>query len=68
VFGKLREWLWKPYFIVDARTERVHEAGIIVSQAVLVAVVVELWLSSWRDFLLGLRRHGLSGVSFQSRG
>lgn len=68
-----------PYLIVDARYERVREGGIIVSQAVLVAVAVD-WegrrqilavelanresRSSWRDFLLGLRQRGLSGVEF----
>lgn len=68
-----------PYLIVDARYERVREGGIIASQAVLVAVAVD-WegrrqilavelanresRSSWRDFLLGLRQRGLSGVAF----
>jgi len=68
-----------PYLILDARYERVREGGIIVSQAVLVAVAVD-WegrrqilaidlanresRSSWRDFLLGLRQRGLSGVEF----
>jgi transposase-like protein len=55
----------------------VREAGIIVSQAVLVAVTVDEdgrrqivavelanpeIRSSWRDFLLGLERRGLAGV------
>jgi putative transposase len=68
-----------PYLIVDARYERVREAGVIRSQAVLVAIgigwdgrrsilAVELAnresRSSWRDFLLGLRERGLSGVEF----
>jgi putative transposase len=68
-----------PYLILDARYERVREGGIIVSQAVLVAVAVD-WegrrqilavelanresRSSWRDFILGLRQRGLSGVEF----
>ncbi len=68
-----------PYLILDARYERVREGGVIVSQAVLVAVAVD-WegrrqilavdlanresRSSWRDFLLGLRKRGLSGVEF----
>ena len=68
-----------PYLIVDARYERVREAGVIRSQAVLLAIgigwdgrrsilAVELAnresRSSWRDFLLGLRERGLSGVEF----
>jgi putative transposase len=66
-----------PYLIVDARYERVREAGVIRSQAVLLAIgigwdgrrsilAVELAnresRSSWRDFLLGLRERGLTGV------
>jgi transposase-like protein len=68
-----------PYVILDARYERVREAGVIRSQAVLVAVAVgwdgrrsvlgvELATresrSSWRDFLLGLKGRGLHGVEF----
>jgi putative transposase len=30
-----------PYLILDAHYEKVHEAGVIVSQAVLVAVAVD---------------------------
>jgi putative transposase len=30
-----------PYVILDARCEKVREAGVIVSQAVLVAVAVD---------------------------
>ena len=68
-----------PYLILDARYERVREAGVIVSQAVLVAVAVD-WEgrrqivgvelanresgSSWRDFLLRLKGRGLAGVEF----
>ena len=68
-----------PYLILDARYERVREGGVIVSQAVLVAVAVN-WdgrreilgvelanresRSSWRDLLLGLRARGLRGVEF----
>ena len=68
-----------PYLILDARYERVREGGVITSQAVLVAIGVD-WegrrqvlgvemanresRSSWRDFLEGLRRRGLSGVEF----
>lgn len=68
-----------PYLILDARYEKVREAGIIVSQAVLVAVAVDgdgqrqvlaVGLanresrSSWRDFLLALKERGLFGVEF----
>jgi putative transposase len=66
-----------PYLIVDARYERVREAGVIRSQAVLLAVgwdgrrsilAVELAnresRSSWRAFLLKLRERRLSGVEF----
>ena len=56
-----------PYLILDARYERVRKAGVIVSQAVLIAIGID-WdgrrqvlavelanresRSSWRDFLL----------------
>jgi putative transposase len=68
-----------PYLIVDARYERIREAGVIGNQAVLLAIgigwdgrrsilAVELAnresRSSWRDFLLGLRERGLFGVEF----
>jgi putative transposase len=59
-----------PYLIVDARYERVREAGVIVSQAVLIAIGID-WdgrrqilgvelanresRSSWSDFLRGLK-------------
>ena len=68
-----------PYLIVDARYEKVREAGVITSQAVLIAIGID-WdgrrqvlgvelahresRSSWRDFLLGLRERGLAGVEF----
>src|SRR5581483_5125255 len=68
-----------PYLILDARYERVREAGVITSQAVLIAVAVD-WegrrqvlsvvlanresRSSWGDFLLALNARGLSGVEF----
>src|SRR3979490_2386033 len=58
-----------PYLILDARYERIREAGVIASQAVLVAIGVD-WEGrrqvlgidlanresrpSWRDFLAGL--------------
>jgi putative transposase len=68
-----------PYLILDARYEKVREAGVIVSQAVLVAVAVDEdgrrqilavelanreSRSSWRDFLSGLKSRGLAGVEF----
>ena len=68
-----------PYLILDARYEKVREAGVIVSQAVLVAVAVDEdgrrqilaveladreSRSSWRDFLLALKARGLVGVEF----
>ena len=68
-----------PYLILDARYEKVREAGIIVSQAVLIAVAVDgegcrqvlavelanrESRSSWRDFLSGLKKRGLTGVEF----
>jgi putative transposase len=71
-----------PYLIPDARYERVREAGVINSQAVLIAVAVDgegrrqvLGIdlanresrTSWRDFLLGLKERGLFGVSSWSR-
>ena len=68
-----------PYLILDARYERVREAGVIMSQAVLIAVAVDgegrrqvlavelanrESRSSWRDLLLGVKRRGLFGVEF----
>src|SRR6516164_9502300 len=68
-----------PYLILDARYERVREAGFIISQAVLLAVAVDgegqrqiLGVelanresrTSWRDFLSGLKERGLFGVEF----
>jgi hypothetical protein len=57
----------------------VREGGVVTSQAVLIAIGVD-WdgrrqilavemanresRSSWKDFLLGLRRRGLNGVEF----
>ena len=68
-----------PYLILDARYERAREAGVIASQAVLVAIGVD-WegrrqvlgvevanresRSSWRQFLAGLRDRGLHGVEY----
>jgi putative transposase len=68
-----------PYLIIDARYEKVREAGIIISQAVLIAVAVDgegqrqiigvdlagrESRSSWREFLLALQERGLFGVEF----
>ncbi|VXB58899.1 transposase [Burkholderia sp. 8Y] len=68
-----------PYLIVDARYEKVRESGVIRSQAVLIAIginweghrqvlAVELANreshSSWKEFLLALKKRGLSGVEF----
>lgn len=68
-----------PYLIVDARYERVREAGVIRSQAVHIAIGID-WdgrrqvlavelanresASSWREFLAGLKGRGLHGVEF----
>jgi putative transposase len=68
-----------PYLMLDARYERVRDSGIIVSQAVLIAIGID-WdgrrqvlagalanresRSRWRDFLLGLKARGLHGVEF----
>jgi putative transposase len=66
-----------PYLILDARYEKVREAGVVMSQAVLIAVGID-WdgrrqilavemanresHSAWRDFLVGLKARGLKGV------
>jgi len=66
-----------PYLILDARYEKVRENGVIRSQAVMIAIGVD-WegrrnilavelanresQSSWKDFCLGLKARGLSGV------
>ena len=66
-----------PYLILDARYETVRVDGIVVSQAVLIAVGID-WdgrrqilaveianresRTSWKDLLLGLRERGLHGV------
>ena len=68
-----------PYLIVDARYERVREDGVIGKQAVLIALGIS-WEgrrevlgvelanreshSSWREFLIGLKKRGLSGVQW----
>ena len=72
-------WLKPSYLILDARYERVRDAGVIVSQAVLIAIGID-WdgrrqvlavelanresRSSWREFLLGLKARGLHGIEF----
>ena len=68
-----------PYLVLDARYERVRESGVIRHRAVLIAIgigwdgrrsvlAVELAnresKTSWRDFLVALKRRGLSGVEF----
>jgi putative transposase len=68
-----------PYLVLDARYEKVREDGLIRSRAVLVAIginrdgrrcvlAVELAnresQTSWREFLLGLKERGLTGVEF----
>jgi putative transposase len=66
-----------PYLILDARYEKVREEGVIRSRAVLVAIGID-WdgrrrilgvelanresATSWREFLLGLKARGLTGV------
>src|SRR5438046_6663358 len=68
-----------PYLILDARYERVREAGVIASQAVLIAIGID-WdgrrqvlavelanresRSGWRGFLVRLKARGLHGVEF----
>ena len=68
-----------PYLILDARYEKVRDAGVITHQAVLIAIGIN-WdgkrqvlavemanresQSSWKDFLLRLKERGLSGVEF----
>src|ERR1700730_1106652 len=68
-----------PYLILDARYEKVREDGVIRSHAVMIAIginwdgrrsilAVELAnresATSWRDFLVGMKERGLSGVGF----
>jgi putative transposase len=68
-----------PFLILDARYEKVREGGVVMGQAVLIAIGID-WdgrrqtlavdmatresRSSWKDFLLGLRRRALDGVEF----
>lgn len=67
------------YLIIDAKYEKVRQAGVVRSCAVLVALGVD-WegrrqilavelanresRSSWKDFLVGLRARGLHGVEY----
>src|SRR5207253_5605638 len=66
-----------PYLILDARYERVREGGVIASRAILIALGID-WegrrqvlaveyaqresQSSWKEFLVGLKERGLTGV------
>lgn len=67
------------YLIIDAKYEKVRQAGVVRSCAMLVALGVD-WegrrqilavelanresRSSWKDFLVGLRARGLHGVEY----
>lgn len=67
------------YLVLDARYEKVREAGVVMSQAVLIAVGID-WegrrqvlavemagresRSAWKDFLVKLKNRGLRGVEF----
>ena len=68
-----------PYLILDARYEKVRQAGVVVSQAVLIAIGIDLdgrrqvlaveianreSSSSWKEFLLKLKSRGLDGIEF----
>ena len=68
-----------PYLIIDARYEKVRVDGVIRSQAVLIGIGID-WEgrrqvlavevanresgTSWKEFLVGLKARGLSGVQF----
>lgn len=73
---RLDEQRW-PFLILDARFEKVRQAGRVVSQAVLIAAGIteagrrEIlgWAvgdseseATWSELLLGLKRRGLAGV------
>lgn len=83
--GELSRFMTRPlseeyaYLILDARYERVREAGVIRPRAVLVAIgidwdgrrqVLAVELDSreshtaWKSFLIGLKQRGLRGVHF----
>lgn len=67
------------YLIIDAKYEKVREAGVVRSSAVLIAIGVD-WdgrrqilavelanresRSSWKDFLIALKERGLHGVEY----
>jgi putative transposase len=68
-----------PYLVLDARYEKVREDGLIRSRAVMVAIginrdgrrcilAVDLAnresQTSWKEFVLGLKERGLTGVEF----
>jgi putative transposase len=68
-----------PYMVLDARYEKVRDDGVIRSQAVQIAIginaegrrqilAVELAnresATSWKDFLVELKKRGLRGVEF----
>lgn len=68
-----------PYLILDARYEKVRDAGVIAHRAVLIAIginwegqrqVLAVELAnresegSWKSFLIRLKERGLSGVEF----
>jgi putative transposase len=66
-----------PYVVLDAKYEKVRQDGVIRTQAVLIAIGIN-WEgrrevlgvevanresgSSWKEFVLGLKRRGLRGV------
>src|SRR4030095_6935618 len=72
-----------PYLIIDARYEKLREIGVIRSRAVLVAIGID-WegrrqvlavemasqesSTSWKEFVLALKRRGLRGVIFAVSG
>jgi putative transposase len=76
-FGRRALDVEYPYVILDAKYEKVRQDGVIRTQAVLIAIGIN-WEgrrevlgvelsnresgSSWKEFLLGLRRRGLRGV------
>src|SRR6202047_973141 len=65
------------YLILDARYEKVREGGVVMSQAVLIAIGID-WdgrrqilavemanresRSAWKEFLVSLKARGLKGV------
>jgi putative transposase len=66
-----------PYVVLDARYEKVRQAGVVENRAVLVGIGID-WQgrrrvigvelanresgTSWKEFLVGLKRRGLRGV------